>query len=85
MWTIIKVVFISITLLKSVCSECVVKESKSGRQKQCIFPFTIQNDGTDTTYNKCTDAFDNDGRYWCSTKVSSFEDVTHRSKLVLQY
>ena len=69
MWTIIKVLFISITLLKSVFSECMVKEKKSRREKPCQFPFTITDDGTDTTYNTCTDVFDDDGRYWCSTKV----------------
>ena len=53
----------------AVTSTCVVKEYKSGEEKLCVFPFTLINDGLVTIYDNCTDVLDEDGRYWCSTKV----------------
>ena len=71
MWKTIKVIFLSFTLSKSVLSDddCTVRHQKTNRQRKCVFPFTLKDDGVETIYNTCTDAFDPDGRYWCSLKV----------------
>ena len=47
---------------------CIVEETSTKKQKSCVFPFFLKNDGK--TYFECTNDFDPDQRYWCSTKVS---------------
>ena len=47
---------------------CIVEETSTKEQKSCVFPFFLKNDGK--TYFECTNDFDPDQRYWCSTKVS---------------
>ena len=47
---------------------CIVEETSTKKQKSCVFPFFLQNDGK--PYFECTNDFDPDQRYWCSTKVS---------------
>ena len=47
---------------------CIVEETSTKKQKSCVFPFFLKNDGK--PYFECTNDFDPDQRYWCSTKVS---------------
>ena len=49
--------------------ECVVEEISTKEQKSCLFPFFLKDDGE--PYFECTNNFDPDQRYWCSTKVSN--------------
>ena len=49
--------------------QCFVKENNSSEMKNCVFPFILQ-DNPDFVYNECTKVLDDDGKYWCSTKVS---------------
>ena len=46
---------------------CDVTEINSQTEKQCVFPFKINQ----RTYMECTDNFDPDGKFWCSTKVDN--------------
>ena len=52
----------------NVLPRCFVTEFKSDQKKACMFPFRLQDGGTDDQ-NSCTNLFDPDGRYWCSTQV----------------
>ena len=61
-----------------VSSGCMVKEIESGLEKTCVFPFKIKDDGIETTHNTCTDIFDDDGRFWCSTKVFTYSAVSNK-------
>ena len=69
-------VFISLILLliKSVISDCVVKNVKTNVEEPCVFPFKLEyTSGNRTlksdTFNSCTSFKDPDGKFWCSTKV----------------
>ena len=69
-------VFISLILLliKSVISDCVVKNAKTNVEEHCVFPFRLEyTSGNRTlksdTFNSCTSFKDPDGKFWCSTKV----------------
>lgn len=44
---------------------CHVLESQSKEMRSCSFPFIY----ADKTYKTCTDVDDDDGKFWCSTKV----------------
>ena len=52
----------------NVSSRCFVTEFISDQKKACVFPFKLQGRATEDQ-NSCTNLFDPDGRYWCSTQV----------------
>ena len=55
---------------QNVLSRCFVTEFSSDQKKACVFPFRLQ--GASEDHNSCTNLFDPDGRYWCSTQVIQF-------------
>ena len=52
-------------------------EISSDQRKPCVFPFKLQEGATDDQ-NSCTNLFDRDGKYWCSTKVSTIQSYRHQ-------
>jgi len=66
----LKVFLIILLFSESVLSRCTVTENNSLQKKPCVFPFKLpQEDGKNEVHNICTDSFDPDGRFWCSTKT----------------
>ena len=47
--------------------DCKTDSSRDGKVSPCVFPFIL--DGK--TYNTCTNVNDNNGKFWCSTKVDN--------------
>ena len=62
---------------QNVLSKCFVTELSSDQRKACVFPFKLQEGATDDQ-NSCTNLFDRDGKYWCSTKVSTIQSYRHQ-------
>ena len=57
---------------QNVLSKCFVTEFSSDQRKACVFPFKLQEGATDDQ-NSCTNLFEPDGKYWCSTKVCTIQ------------
>ena len=47
--------------------ECKTDSSRDGKVSPCVFPFT----NLGRTYTSCTNDTDDNGKFWCSTKVDN--------------
>ena len=65
------VIFVLLSVSKTVIGQCETTDDSPDRNMPCIFPFRLNG----KLRNSCTKEDDFEGRYWCATRTDNNLDI----------